>query len=260
MPLLVLLLALRPVRLASPVRAEVQALGLVDVVVVHAPLDKDILTPRAILPIATLVGARGEDSMAILQVRGQNRRRGAAHHLQITKESVLHVTAILEVKPVRGVPSPVAKPLPQALRHKDSVCVRLDHVFAHSPPADLADLHPDLVEHTPIHPRSRLFALELVELSERVLHLNHAVAIEIISHVAEDVPSLTREDADAIFLLKCQQLELTALFGAASVFRVCSKAIQLLTTQLAGDWDGVGTDDAARKALQARRARLIALS
>merc|ERR1740122_632001 len=128
---------------------------------------------------------------------------------------------------------------------EDSVCVRLHYVIALLPLADLADLHPDLVEHTPIHPYSRL-SLDLVELSESVLHLYHAVgAVDRISHVAEHIPGLTREDADAILLLNLQQFELRALFGAASVFRVRSKAIQLLTVQLACDWDGMGTDDAA---------------
>merc|ERR1712039_24269 len=108
MPLLVLLLALRSVCFASPIFGEVPALGLVHVVVVQTPLHKDILTPRAELPVATLVGARGEDSMAVLQVCGQNRGRGAAHHLQIAKESVLHIRAILEVNAMRGVASLLA--------------------------------------------------------------------------------------------------------------------------------------------------------
>merc|ERR1712045_522074 len=80
MPLLVLFLALRPVCFASPICGEVPALGLVHVVVIKAPLHKDVLTPRAELPVATLVGARGEDSMTVLQVCCQNRGRGAAHH------------------------------------------------------------------------------------------------------------------------------------------------------------------------------------
>merc|ERR550525_1926122 len=92
MPLLVLLLALGPVCFAGPICGEVPALDLVDIVVVKTPLHKDVLTPRAELPVATLVGARGEDSMAILQVCSQNRGRGAGHHLQIAKESILHIT------------------------------------------------------------------------------------------------------------------------------------------------------------------------
>merc|ERR1712117_414152 len=174
MPLLVLLLALGPVCFASPICGEVPARGLVNVVVVQTPLHKDVLTPRAELPVATLVGARGEDSMAVLQVCGQNRGRGAAHHLQIAKESVLHIRAILEVNAVRGVASLAAEPFAQALWHEDSICIRLDHVIALLPLADLADLHPDLVEHTPIHPYSCL-TLDLVELSECVLHLYRAV-------------------------------------------------------------------------------------
>merc|ERR1711972_827539 len=51
-------------------------------------------TPWAPLPVATLVGARGEDGMAVLQVCGQNRGRGMAHHLQIAKKTVLHVVTI----------------------------------------------------------------------------------------------------------------------------------------------------------------------
>merc|ERR1719277_2587982 len=54
--------------------------------------------------------------------------------------------------------------------------------------------------------------------------------------------------------------QLVALLGAASVFRVHREAIQLLTLQLACDWHGVGTDDPTLKALQARCARLVALS
>merc|ERR550532_2288624 len=183
--------------------------------------------------------------MAVLQVRGQNRGRGVANHLQIAKESVLHVGAILEVNAVRGVALLPLADLAEALRHEDSVCVRLHYVVALLPLADLADLHPDLVEHTPIHPYT-CFSLDLVELSECVLHRYHAVgAVDSISHVAEHIPGLTREDADATLLLNLQQVELIALFGAASVFRVHSKAIQLLALQLGCDWDGVGTDDAA---------------
>merc|ERR1712117_210059 len=174
MPLLILFLAPRPFCFASPICGEVPALGLVHVMVIKAPLHKNVLTPRAVLPVATLVGARGEDSMTVLQVCGQNRGCGAAHHLQISKESVLHVGAILEVNAVRGVASLAAEPLAQALWHEDSICIRLDHVIALLPLADLADLHPDLVEHTPIHPYS-CFALDLVELSECVLHLYRAV-------------------------------------------------------------------------------------
>merc|ERR1712083_292359 len=105
------------------------------------------------------------------------------------------------------------------------------------------------------------FALDLVELSERVLHLYHAVrAIDSGSHVTEHVPGLTREDAEAILLLNLQQFELVALLGAASVFGVHRKTIQLLAVQLACDWHGVGTDDPTLKALQARCACLVALS
>merc|ERR550525_1774295 len=198
--------------------------------------------------------------MAVLQVGGQNRGRGVAHHLQIAKKSVLHIVAILEVNTVRGVASLVGEPLSQALWHEDSISIRLDHVVAQLPPADLADLHPDLVEHTPIHPCSCL-TLELVELSEHILHLYHAVGtIDRISHIAEHCPNLAREDAHAIPDLSLQQFELIALLGAASVLRIHSKAIQRLIVPLCFDWDGVGTDDATLKALQARRACRIALS
>merc|ERR550525_2091037 len=201
MPLLVLLLALGPVCFASSICGEVPARGIVNIVVLRTPLHKDVLTPRAELPVATLVGARGEDSMAVLQVCRQNRGRGAAHHLQIAEESVLHIRAILEVNAVRGVAALAAEPLAQALWHEDSNCNRLDHVIALLPFADLADLHPDQVEHTPIHPYS-CFTLDLVELSECVLHLNRAVGgVDSSSHVGEHVPGLACEDADAILLL-----------------------------------------------------------
>merc|ERR1712012_1445054 len=56
MPFLVLH-SLRPVCFACAVGGHIEGLNLVDVVVIHAPLGEDILTPSAELPVASVVGA-----------------------------------------------------------------------------------------------------------------------------------------------------------------------------------------------------------
>jgi len=66
MPLLILL-SLGPVRFARAIGGHIECLDLVHVVVIHAPLGEDILAPCAKLPIATVVCARRERGVALLQ-------------------------------------------------------------------------------------------------------------------------------------------------------------------------------------------------
>merc|ERR1712026_146104 len=98
MPFFVVLLALRPVCLAGPIVGHIVSLLLVNVMVVHAPLRKDVLTPGAILPVASIVGARRELGVAILQILGQDPCAGLRDDFKIAKETVLHVLAVFVVE------------------------------------------------------------------------------------------------------------------------------------------------------------------
>merc|ERR1712027_127273 len=100
MPLLVIFLARRPVSLARTIRRDMESLHFVHIMVVHASLREDVLTPSTPLPVATIVGAWGKHSMAILQIGCKNRDRRLTNALQIAEEAVLHILTILVVDAV----------------------------------------------------------------------------------------------------------------------------------------------------------------
>eukprot|EP00493_Phyllostaurus_siculus_P001290 UN01298 len=96
---------------------------------------------------------------------------------RVAEEAVLDVGTILVVEAVWCISWLGAQPSPQTLRDENGIGVVLDSVVCRPPLAHLADLHPDLVEHPPIHPGARVLSLQLVELAEPVFHLNGHITI-----------------------------------------------------------------------------------
>merc|ERR1739846_16185 len=152
MPLLVLLLAFWAICCASTIQGHVESLHLVHVVLVHATLRKDVLSPSSILPVAAVIGARTIGSMAVLQVLGQHIHRFVAHDLQVSEEAVLHVFAVLEVDAMRRLAILVSQPTLQPAWHENCVGVGLHRPALGLPFAQEPHLQPDLVEKAPIDP------------------------------------------------------------------------------------------------------------
>merc|ERR1719288_257249 len=176
MPFLVLL-SLGPVCFASAICGHIEGLYLVDVVVIHAPLGEDILAPRAKLPIATGVRTWCEYSVAILQVLCQHSDCCLADDLQVAEEAILHIWTILVIEAVSRISWLGAQPSPQTLRHESGIGIDLDCPICYIPLPNITDLHPGLVEYSPIYPGARVLSLQLVELSEVVVQLCSHIAI-----------------------------------------------------------------------------------
>merc|ERR1719400_2670869 len=195
MPLLVLL-SLGPVCFASAICGHIEGLHLVDVVVIHAPLGEDILAPRAKLPIAAVVRAWCEYSVAILQVLCQHSDCCLADDLQVAEEAVLHIWTVLIIEAVSRISWLGAQPGPQTLREENGIGIDLDGPICCLPLPNVTDLHPGLVEDSPIYPGARVLSLQLVELSEVVVQLRSHIAVhEWSCHVPENIPLLARENA-----------------------------------------------------------------
>merc|ERR1719433_2320621 len=101
-PLFIFLLAFWPESFAHRVRREVPNSDLVDTVQVHAPLHEEILSPRLhasvfLLPLPI------QGLGAIIQVCQEGAEALVTDHLQVAKESVVHVPAVLQVN---TAPSP----------------------------------------------------------------------------------------------------------------------------------------------------------
>merc|ERR1739846_292006 len=171
MPLLVLLLAFWAICCASTIQGHVESLHLVHVVLVHATLRKDVLSPSAILPVAAVIGARTIGLVAVLQVLGQHIDRFVAHDLQVSEEAVLHILAILEVDAMRRLAVfVVAQPTLQPAWHENCIGIDLHRPTLALPLTQVPHLQPDLVEKTPIDPSAARLALDPVELTESVVH------------------------------------------------------------------------------------------
>merc|ERR1712218_496464 len=136
--------SLGPVCFTRAVGGHIEGLDLVDVVVIHAPLGKDVLAPRAVLPVAAVVRAGREHAVAILQILREHLDCGVADDLQMAEEAVLDVGTVLVVEAVRRISWLGAQPSPQTLRDENSIGVDLDSVVCRVPLAHLTDLHPDL--------------------------------------------------------------------------------------------------------------------
>merc|ERR1739836_249043 len=132
MPLLVFL-SLGPVRFACAIGGHIEGLDLVDVVVIHAPLGEDILAPRAELPIAAVVRAWREYSVAILQVFCQHSNCRLADDLQVAEEAILHIWTILVIEAVSRISWLGAQPSPQTLRDEDRIGIDLDCPICYIP-------------------------------------------------------------------------------------------------------------------------------
>merc|ERR1712051_802177 len=130
MPVGIGLLALGPVGFACAVCGNIKGLNLVHIVVVHAPLSKDVLAPWAELPIAAVVGARAELRIAILQILRQYLHGSVCHDLEVTEKTQLDIGAILVVEPMWRISRLCAQPSPQTLRSEDGISVNLN---AHIP-------------------------------------------------------------------------------------------------------------------------------
>eukprot|EP00493_Phyllostaurus_siculus_P020677 UN21002 len=243
-------------------RGHIEGLDLVDVVVIHAPLGEDILTPCAELPVATVVCARCEHAVAILQVLGEHLDCRLADDLQVAEEAVLDAGTILVVEAVWRISWLGAQPSPQTLRDENGIGVVLDSVVCRPPLAHLADLHPDLVEHPPIHPGARVLSLQLVELAETILHLDGHVTIRVVDwhrHVAEHVPLLASENTRTLSCNNVQQLELMAYQCLiACIFCVQRETIEVLPERR-GNRHRVRADDVTSESLYTSCTRLVAL-
>merc|ERR1719491_835671 len=110
--------------------------------------------------------------MAILQVFRQDFCACVAYDLEVSKEPILDIRAILVVETVWRVSRLAAQPIPQALRDEDRISIKLHGVICRLPLAYLADLDPDLVEGRPIDPCTCPLAPDLVELAKSVLDLD----------------------------------------------------------------------------------------
>merc|ERR1712241_941408 len=104
MPFLILLHSLGPVCFTRAVGGHIEGLYLVDVVVIHAPLGEDIFAPRAKLPVAAVIRAWREYSVAILQVFCQHSDCRLADDLQVAEEAILHIWTILVIEAVSRIP------------------------------------------------------------------------------------------------------------------------------------------------------------
>merc|ERR1711992_5432 len=261
MPLLVLLHSLGSVCFTRAIGGHIEGLDLVDVVVIHAPLGEDVLAPRAVLPVAAIVRAGREHAVAILQILREHLDCSVADDLQMAEEAVLDVGTILVVEAVRPFSCLGAQPSPQTLRDENSIGVDLDSVVCRPPLTHLTDLHPDLVEHPPIHPSARILSLQLVELAERVFHLSgHITSLECRCHVAEHIPLLASEEASTPSSHYVQQLELMVhQLLVACILRVHRETIEVLPERR-GDRHRVRLDDVASESLHASCAGLVALS
>merc|ERR1719203_1676810 len=171
MPLLILL-SLGPIRFARAIGGHIEGLYLVDIVVIHAPLGEDILAPRTELPIAVVVSAGREHAVALLQVCRKHSDCRLGDDLKVAEEAILHIRTILVVEAVRRISWLGTQPSPQTLRDEYSISVDLDGIVCRLPLAHLTDLHPDLIEDSPIHPGARVLSLQLVELAETIFNLS----------------------------------------------------------------------------------------
>merc|ERR1719491_1041759 len=231
MPLRIFLLRFRPVSRTSSIRRHIKGLDLVHIMMVHAPLCEDILAPCTKLPIATVVGARCKLFMAILQVFRQDLCGRVAYDLEVSKEPILDIRAILVVETVWRVSRLAAQPIPQALRDEDRISIKLHGVICRLPLAYLADLDPHLVEGRPIDPCTCPLAPDLVELAKSVLDLDAHIPCRTQGHrhIGKHVPLVTRKDTGPILVLLLQQVELKARLGEVPcVLGVHGEAIQLL--------------------------------
>merc|ERR1719512_18029 len=262
MPLLVLL-SLGPVRCARTIGGHIECLDLVDVVMIHAPLGEDILAPGTPLPIAAVIRARSEHSVAILQVCREYLDCRSGDDLQVAEETILHIRTILVVEAVGRVSWFGAQPSPQTLRDENGIGVDFDGVVRRLPLAQLTDLHPDLVEQPPIHPGARFLSLQLVELAEFVFHLNGHITIRVVDwhcHIAENIPLLASENAGTLSCNNVQQLELMVYqFVIAYILCIYRETIKVLPERH-GDRDRVRIDYVASESLHAGCAGLVALS
>merc|ERR1712051_98680 len=262
MPVGICLLALGPVGFACAVCGNIEGLNLVHIVVVHAPLSKDVLAPWAELPIAAVVGARAELRIAILQILRQYLHSSVCNNLEVTEKPHLDIGAILVVEPMWRISWLCAQPSPQTLRVEDGISVNLYGIVCRLPFAHLANLEPDLVKDRPIHPSTRILPLQLVEFVIGVLHLDGHIPICVDGrrHIAEDIPLLASEDSSSPRRCKIQQLELMIWRRRiASVLGVHREAVELLPERI-GHRHRVGCDDVASESHLAGCASLVALS
>merc|ERR1712051_975272 len=262
MPFLIFLLAFGPVGFACAVCGNIEGLNLVHIVVVHAPLGKDVLAPWAKLPIAAVVGARAELRIAILQILCQYLHRSVCHDLEVTEKTELDIGAILVVEPMWRISRLCAQPSPQTLRSEDGISVNLNGIICRLPFGHLANLEPDLVEDRPIHPSTGILPLQLVELAVGVFHLDGHIPICVDGrrHIAEDIPLLASEDSSSPPRCEIQQLELMILQCLiASVLSVHREAVEVLSERI-GHRHRVGRDDVASESHLAGCASLVALS
>merc|ERR1719351_268518 len=177
------------------------------VVVIHAPLGEDVLPPCSELPIASVVCAGREHSVAILQILREHADGRLADDLQMAEETVLDVRTILIVEAVWRVSWLGAQPTSQTPREEYCISVDLDGVVCRLPPAHVTNLHPNLVENPPIDPGARVLSLQLVELAEFILHLDGHVTVRVVDwhrHVAEHVPLLASENT---LTLSCNNVQ-----------------------------------------------------
>ena len=100
-PFLVFFSSFGSISLARSVLRRIVELHLVHVMVVRAPLNEDVLIPRAEFPFSSFSVARPEVRVAILGVRDGHSGCRAAHDLKVVEGAVLGVLAILGVHAAR---------------------------------------------------------------------------------------------------------------------------------------------------------------
>merc|ERR1712063_11707 len=226
------------------------------------PTGEDVLSPCSELPIASVVCAGREHSVAILQILREHTDCRLADDLQVAEETVLDVRTILIVEAVRRISRLGTQPTSQTPREEYGIGVDLDGVVCRLPPAHITDLHPNLVEDSPIDPGARVLSLQLVELAETILHLDGHVTIRVVDwhrHVAEHVPLLASENTLTLSCNNVQQLELMAhQCLIACIFCVQRETIEVLPERR-GNRHRVCADDVTSESLYTPCTRLVAL-
>jgi len=205
-PLGVVLFSFWSVCLASTIGCEIKSTNFVYVVMIHASLREHILSPSAVFPITSCVGARSKFNMAILQVLGQNLDSRLCHDFDVTEESILHIGAILIVETVWRIPWLGAQPRFQAIREEDGIWIYFDSIVCPLPLATGANPNPNLVEKCPIHPSASVLALHPVELAKFVIDLDDRVPSDVCIPITVHLPQIACEYACVLPFGSSQQI------------------------------------------------------